>query len=552
MKKCIKCRQEIPDDCEVCTYCGQWQNQIKEESFLKTTKQCVKCKQKIPVDCEECTFCGQLQPINENEKDRGNILNAENTEKENLKKQWKTAIVVIAVSLIVFIGIISMIMTPSTKKDSSSTEYQTSTASIEPIDNSVDGKGYYYFGNEFNESTVEKFNNTFYGDSSSESINLNISIDDFSFYNDSMLLDEKVSTYYYMDFNKKTCVYLYVNEDNQILAFSFALTTSMLNDATTTDNYKQKQIIGRPASWLYSLSDTLTYEQAYDIYKTLWGDKFIEESLESKDSGQNPEIAYYYSGYTLLVNSVNSDNILLTLLKTDSDFIDKNNIKAGSESIFRPIDEETTADSNSQEKSQSSDVTYKHTAISGANIYREDGSPKFIYFEVCEKCGEQDTIERMVTAKYEGDYTDNFICENCGNNQEVVIKIERINDNVKADYETTQNGKTSDENRVSFGEYSFVLPDNWGYDESSEMLYENYNHSLGYSGMLLRIIKTQTHPDNDFYSCAYHLLGEKDGYYYVATEPNGMEFDYQDETATAKYNTAKEQIGQVLSSFEFE
>lgn len=136
--------------------------------------------------------------------------------------------------------------------------------------------------------------------------------------------------------------------------------------------------------------------------------------------------------------------------------------------------------------------------------------------------------------------------------EDMLSEIEKYNINLIADYEASQNGKTSDENRVSFGEYSFVLPDNWGYDESSEMLYENYNHSLGYSGMLLRIIKTQTHPDNDFYSCAYHLLGEKDGYYYVATEPNGMEFDYQDETATAKYNTAKEQIWQVLSSFEFE
>ena len=80
-EKMYKMQTGNSDDCEVCTYCGQWQNQIKEESFLKTTKQCVKCKQKIPVDCEECTFCGQLQPINENEKDRGNILNAENTEK---------------------------------------------------------------------------------------------------------------------------------------------------------------------------------------------------------------------------------------------------------------------------------------------------------------------------------------------------------------------------------------------------------------------------------------------------------------------------------------
>ena len=551
MKKCIKCRQEIPDDCEVCTYCGQWQEQIQEKSSIETTKQCIKCKQHIPINCEECTFCGQLQPINENEKDRGNTLNAENTEKENLKKQWKTAVVVIVVSVIVFIGIISMIMTPSTKKESSSTDYQTSTASIEPIDNSVDGKGYYYFDNKLNEATVEKFNNVFYGDTGG--ISLDISVDDFSYIGDVMLLDEKVSQYNYIDFNGKTGVFIYVNEDNQVSAFTFAYDTKMLNDPTTSAEYVNKQLVGRPASWIYALSDTLTYEKAYDIYETLYFDKFITEIVNANEEGHKPKVAFYYSGYAIIVTSSSSnaqDNI--TVFKADSNFIEKNNIGTGKQTIFQPIDEETTADSNLQENSQSSDVTYKHTAISGANIYREDGSPKFIYFEVCEKCGEQDSIERMVTAKYEGDYTDNFICENCGNNQEVVIKIERINDNVKADYETTQNGKTSDENRVSFGEYSFVLPDNWGYDESSEMLYENYNHSLGYSGMLLRIIKTQTHPDNDFYSCAYHLLGEKDGYYYVATEPNGMEFDYQDETATAKYNTAKEQIGQVLSSFEFE
>lgn len=90
MKKCIKCRQQIPDDCEVCTYCGQWQEQIKEESFLKTTKQCVKCKQQIPIDCEECSYCGQTQPV-ENNAEQSNTFNAEQTEKEKRKKQWKNA-----------------------------------------------------------------------------------------------------------------------------------------------------------------------------------------------------------------------------------------------------------------------------------------------------------------------------------------------------------------------------------------------------------------------------------------------------------------------------
>ncbi len=32
MKKCVKCKQQIPNDCDVCTYCGQWQEQITIEN----------------------------------------------------------------------------------------------------------------------------------------------------------------------------------------------------------------------------------------------------------------------------------------------------------------------------------------------------------------------------------------------------------------------------------------------------------------------------------------------------------------------------------------
>ncbi len=66
MKQCTKCRQQIPDDCDICTYCGQWQmpeNETQEKDVIKTTKSCVKCKQQIPLDCEECSFCGKLQPV---------------------------------------------------------------------------------------------------------------------------------------------------------------------------------------------------------------------------------------------------------------------------------------------------------------------------------------------------------------------------------------------------------------------------------------------------------------------------------------------------------
>lgn len=331
MKRCIQCKQLIPDDCDVCTYCCQWQENIEKEDNIETTKQCIKCKNYIPIDCGECTFCGQPQPISENEKDKGNTLNAENTEKKNLKEQWKTVVGVIAGIAISFLGIISMITTPSTKTESYSTDYQTDTTRTEFIDNSVNGNGYYYFDNELNESTVEKFNNAFYGDTNL----LDISVNNFSYIEDVMLLDEKVSEYNYIDFNGKTGVHIYVNEDNQVPAFTFAYDVNMVNNATTTDTYKIKQLVDRPASWIYALSDTLTYEEAYDIYETLFFEH-VDAVAEAKE-GKEKVVAHYYNGYTIVI-STSGAFVYISVLKTDSNFIDKHNIKVGGKLIFQPID----------------------------------------------------------------------------------------------------------------------------------------------------------------------------------------------------------------------
>lgn len=137
-------------------------------------------------------------------------------------------------------------------------------------------------------------------------------------------------------------------------------------------------------------------------------------------------------------------------------------------------------------------------------------------------------------------------------NNNTLSKIEQDNIDMIEDYKDSLRGATSDSNRISFGDFSLVLPDGWGYDKSTNLLYEKYNHDLGYSGFLISISSTNVNPEDHFYSCPYHVLGEKDGKYYVAVEPNGIEYNYQDETARQKYETARDQIPHVISSFEFE
>lgn len=345
MKQCTKCRQQIPDDCDICTYCGQWQvpeNETQEKDVIKTTKSCVKCKQQIPLDCEECSFCGQLQPVNKEQN--GNVFDSYSAKKEKLKKQWKIAGIVFGAFVLLFAGVIALIAMPSHESKSSSVSYYESETEETTVDNSVNGNGYYYFDNDFDSSTVEKFMSAYDSDNALGQIGMDVSIEDFSYYADLMMLGEKVSQYNYYDFNGKTGVYIQVNDDNKVAAFTFTFLPSMLTDPTTTDTYKVKQIISRPASWLYALSDTLTYDEAYDIYNTLFTDKFVTDYTEKA-----VEAAYYYQGYTMLINSID-EQWVFTIMKTDSDFIEQNNIQNGQPSIFQYVNTDANSDSSSADK----------------------------------------------------------------------------------------------------------------------------------------------------------------------------------------------------------
>ncbi len=352
MKKCIKCRQQIPDSCDVCTYCGQWQtpeNETHEKDVIKTTKACVKCKQQIPIDCEECIYCGQPQPKNEKD-DKDCTYNSYYVEEDYRKKRGKIAVIILAVCIPLFASIIALVTMPSFEQKSFSKVNQESETEPAPVDNSVNGKGYYYFENAFDDSIVEKFMSVYDTDGGLATLGLDVTIDKFSYEEDYTLLEEeRVSQYSYFEVNGKNGVFMLVNDDNEVVAFSYIFLPSMIEDITTTDEYKYKQLCEKPADWLYALNDTLTFDEAIDIYSTLFNE-FLSNYIEKA-----VRVAYYYKGYTM-INQSTDTQWCFTIMKTDSDFIERNNIENGETSIFQPINTDDSSSANNEIEEETSNL----------------------------------------------------------------------------------------------------------------------------------------------------------------------------------------------------
>ena len=107
----------------------------------------------------------------------------------------------------------------------------------------------------------------------------------------------------------------------------------MWTDGTTTDTYKSKQLIERPAAWLYALSDDESYDDCFELVKQFQSDvtdSYIDEDVKPY---------YYHDGYIMLVygntDSNNRNIVSLTFMKTDDDFGEKHNIANGQPSIFQ-------------------------------------------------------------------------------------------------------------------------------------------------------------------------------------------------------------------------
>lgn len=130
--------------------------------------------------------------------------------------------------------------------------------------------------------------------------------------------------------------------------------------------------------------------------------------------------------------------------------------------------------------------------------------------------------------------------------EDMLSKIEKFNVQLIADYEERLKNSV----RVSFGDYSIVVPEEYIYEEigNTVTFYEKYNHEhsdTGSTGLLFSIVKT-TGVD-DFISA--ELLGSNDKYNFYIEYPTGLGI-IEDEVANQKYIDAMNMMDSVLDTFE--
>lgn len=298
-------------------------------------RRCPKCGFPLNEKDKYCENCGEdCSAVEDSEV---NEVVSPDEEKEKLKRQWKIGGIVFGVVALVFAAILALVLFVPHSSSSSNTNTKTKSSLTEPttVDNSIDGKGYYYFDNKFNEETVDKFMSAFDDVGSMGDLGIGVEFDDFKYQQDYLLLGKKVSQYMQVDFNGKTGTILFLDDENNVVAYALTFVSSLLNDITTDDVYKVKQTVGRLASWLYALSDYKSYNSCEKVAKY-----FISEMLD-EDNKLIP--CLYYNGYTMLCNG-NANQIALNFFVTDSDFIERHGIDKGTSSIFQAVTESTTTE----------------------------------------------------------------------------------------------------------------------------------------------------------------------------------------------------------------
>lgn len=303
-------------------------------------RRCPKCGFPLNEKDKYCENCGEdCSAVEDSEV---NEVVSPDEEKEKLKRQWKIGGIVFGVVALVFAAILALVLFVPHSSSSSNTNTKTKSSLTEPttVDNSIDGKGYYYFDNKFNEETVDKFMSAFDDEGSMGDLGIGVEFDDFKYQQDYLLLGKKVSQYMQVDFNGKTGTILFLDDENNVVAYSLTFVSSLLNDITTDDVYKKKQTVGRLASWLYALSDYKSYNSCEKVAKY-----FISEMLD-EDNKLIP--CLYYNGYTMLCNG-NANQIALNFFVTDSDFIERHGIDKGTSSIFQAVTEPSTTIQNTTE-----------------------------------------------------------------------------------------------------------------------------------------------------------------------------------------------------------
>lgn len=298
-------------------------------------RRCPKCGFPLNEKDKYCENCGEdCSAVEDYEV---NEVVSPDEEKEKLKRQWKIGGIVFGVVALVFAAILALVLFVPHSSSSSNTNTKTKSSLTEPttVDNSIDGEGYYYFDNKFNEETVDKFMSAFDDEGSMGDLGLGVEFDDFKYQDDRTIFGKKVSLYMQVDYNGKTGTFLFLDDENNVVAYSLTFVYSLLNDVTTDDVYKVKQTVGRLASWLYALSDYKSYDSCEKVAR-----HFISEILDEDNDGIP---CFYYDGYTMLCNG-DTNQIVLNFLVTDPDFSERHGIDKGTPSIFQAVTEPTTAE----------------------------------------------------------------------------------------------------------------------------------------------------------------------------------------------------------------
>lgn len=348
--------------------------QSKQEKFIDNLhwgglkmRRCPKCGFPLNEKDKYCENCGEdCSAVEDSETAETVSLNEpKNEQKEKLKKQWKIAGIVFGAFVLVFAGILALVLLVPHSSSSSNTNTKTKSSLTEPttVDNSIDGKGYYYFDNKFNEETVDKFMSAFDDEGSMGDLGIGVEFDDFKYQQDYLLLGKKVSQYMQVDFNGKTGTILFLDDENNVVAYSLTFVSSLLNDITTDDVYKRKQTVGRLASWLYALSDYKSYNSCEKVAKY-----FISEMLD-EDNKLIP--CLYYNGYTMLCNG-NANQIALNFFVTDSDFIERHGIDKGASSIFQAVTESTTTEPTTDVTTTEESSDAKPAKVSDSEIKKAE------------------------------------------------------------------------------------------------------------------------------------------------------------------------------------
>lgn len=324
-------------------------------------RRCPKCGFLLNENDRYCENCGEdCSAVEDSEV---NEVVSPDEEKEKLKRQWKIGGIVFGVVALVFAAILALVLFVPHSSSSSNTKTKSSLTEPTTVDNSIDGKGYYYFDNKFNEETVDKFMSAFDDEGSMGDLGLGVEFDDFKYQDDCTIFGKKVSLYMQVDYNGKTGTFLYLDDENNVVAYSLTFVYSLLNDVTTDDVYKVKQTVGRLASWLYALSDYKSYDSCEKVAR-----HFISEILDEDNDGIP---CFYYDGYTMLCNG-DTNQIVLNFFVTDSDFIERHGIDKGTSSIFQAVTESTTTEPTTDVTTTEESSDAKPAKVSDSEIEKAE------------------------------------------------------------------------------------------------------------------------------------------------------------------------------------